>query len=68
MDGSGPAKLITQCIQGEPAAQAQLYDEYRALVHRAAARRLAQLSHATPLRTEVDDIRNEVFARLFADD
>ena len=68
MNGSDPAKLITRCIKGEPAAHAHLYDEYRLIVHRAAARKLNQLSHATPLRTEVDDICNEVFARLYADD
>ena len=67
----GPAEigeLIAGCVRGDDQARARFCDAYLDLVHRAVSRRLAQLSNAPPVQSDVEDIRNEVFERLLVDD
>lgn len=56
--------LIAQCLDGDDEAQAKFYTEYNELVERAIMRKLASTTGMAPLRADVEDIRNEVFARL----
>ncbi len=59
-------------MQGDDQAQAFFYVEYAPLVARAVTRTLSTVVHGpngagAPLRSEVDDICGEIFARIFAD-
>ncbi len=60
--------LIARCLSGDDQARAQFCAEYYDLVLRAVARKLSQILNAPPPREEVEDICNEVFVHLLADD
>ena len=60
------ARLVRRCIEGDDAAQAEFYTRFAPLVRRAVLRKLGVV-HANPTAfSEVDDISNEIFSRLFA--
>lgn len=61
------ADLIARCVAGDPEAQACLYTGYNGLVERAVARRWAKVTGTRPPFLDVEDIRDEVFARLLWD-
>lgn len=62
------AALVQRCIDGDDAARATFMLEFGDVVRRAVARKVAACDNAPALRSEVDDITNDVFARLIADD
>ena len=59
--------LVERCVRGDDQAQALFYTEYVDLVRRSAAYTLRTYSIESPVMSEVEDICNEIFARLFAD-
>ena len=62
------AGLIACCVRGDDQAQARFYAEFAGLVRCAVVRKLGATGAYDALRSDVDDMCNEVFARLFADD
>jgi len=60
--------LIARCVAGEGQARAEFCAEYHDLVLRAAARKLAALTSCPAVRSEAEDVCNEVFVRLLSDD
>lgn len=56
--------LIERCIAGDAEARAVFCSEYYDLVGRAIFRRLATFRRHPPARADIDDIRQDVFARL----
>ncbi len=63
-----PAQLIAQCIAGDQAARARLYSEYQPAVQKGVLARLAKLGCTAALRADVEDICQDVFAKLMAND
>ena len=63
----GVAELVERCVRGDDQAQALFYTEHVDLVRRSAAYTLRSYSNESLLMSEVEDICNEVFIRLFAD-
>lgn len=61
------SELVARCVQGDPEARARFCAEYIEIVKRAVARKLARLAGTASLRSEIEDISNEVFARLLSD-
>ena len=61
------AELVERCVRGDDQAQALFYTEHVDLVRRSAAYTLRSYSNESLLMSEVEDICNEVFIRLFAD-
>jgi len=59
-------ELVSRCVCDEADAKAQFYNEYHLLVERAIIRKLALLLGEHPLRADVEDVRDDVFERLFA--
>lgn len=59
--------LIACCLRGDAAAQAIFINRYATLVRRAVLRQLATLGDPQPLRSDVDDLCNDVFTRLLSD-
>lgn len=62
------AGLIACCVRGDDRAQARFYWEFAGLVRYAVVRKLGAADAYDALRSDVDDMCNEVFARIFADD
>jgi len=62
------ARLVAQCVQGDDQAQARFYAAYDELIRCAVIRKLIAAGVYDVLRADVDDMCNEVFARVFADD
>jgi RNA polymerase sigma-70 factor (ECF subfamily) len=62
------ADLIQRCIREDDQARAYFYAEHIETIRRAARRQLLSLSNGASFLDDVDDIANDVFARLFADD
>jgi len=60
--------LVARCVEGDDGAKALFYTEYTGLVERAIIRKLGQVIGSGSVRSEVEDIRSEVFARLFQND
>lgn len=61
------ARLVGRCTDGDDAAQAEFYTRFEPLVRRAVLRKLGAVRATSISFSEVDDICNEVFARLLAD-
>ncbi len=57
-------ELITRCVEGDDGAKAWFYTEYNELVERAITRKLARVTGISPVQSDVEDIRDEVFMRL----
>lgn len=57
-------ELVARCIGNDDQAKAQFFTKYGELVERAIARKLALVTGTAPAPSDVEDIRNEVFARL----
>ena len=70
MGGSGTqtSELIARCTTGDDAARAQFCGEYLDIVRRAAARTLHRYGVTGADALETDDLANEVFAKLLAND
>lgn len=68
LDPQQTAELIQSCLRGDDAARATFLIEFGDVVRRAVARKLAALSGEPALRAEVDDLCNDVLAKLLADD
>ncbi|MCC6797582.1 MAG: sigma-70 family RNA polymerase sigma factor [Candidatus Hydrogenedentes bacterium] len=64
--GSQTADLIARCTTGDDAARAQFCGEYLDFVRHAAARTLHRYGAARADALETDDLANEVFAKLLA--
>ena len=60
------ATLVRRCVCGDEQAKALLFGAYRSLVRSSVWRTLAAHSVENPLFGEVDDITQEVFLRLLA--
>ena len=60
--------LVARCVAGDDAAKAAFIGEYGDLIQRAVAGKLAALGAQPPIRADVEDIRNDILARLLADD
>jgi RNA polymerase sigma-70 factor (ECF subfamily) len=65
-DSVDTADLVSQCLAKVPGAQARFYSVYCGLVRNAVARKLARVTGAQPLVSNIDDICSEVFERVFA--
>jgi RNA polymerase sigma-70 factor (ECF subfamily) len=61
------ARLIQRCIDCDDTAQAEFYTRFEPLVRRAVVRKLNVVHANSASFGEVDDICNEIFARLFAE-
>ena len=61
------ADLVERCLQGDDQAKAVFFSEYVNVVRCAVRRRLAGAPAATLLRSEIEDVCNDVFERLFRD-
>lgn len=59
--------LVCRCQKGDDQAQAHFYSVFSEFAKRAVAKRIAQLTDAIPYRSDVEDICNEVFAKVFRD-
>jgi RNA polymerase sigma factor (sigma-70 family) len=59
--------LIVCCVRGDDRAQAFFYTEYVEVIRRTVVRKLQSLSIGPPLLSEVEDICNDIFTRIFAD-
>ena len=68
LDSYAIAELVRGCVNGDDAARATFILEFGEVVRRAVARKIAACDGAPALRSEVDDISNDVLARLLADD
>ena len=66
--GTSPAELIARCTSGDDGALAQFYGEYAETVRRAALRALRQYGATGSVASETEDLTNEVFAKLLAND
>ena len=64
--GIQTADLIARCTTGDDAARAQFCGEYLGIVRKAAARTLHRYGASGADALETDDLANEVFARLLA--
>jgi RNA polymerase sigma-70 factor (ECF subfamily) len=62
------ARLIADCTSGDDQARAQFCEEYLDLIRRSVTRKLFRLNASAAIRAELDDICQEVFTKLFADD
>jgi len=60
-----PETLLRRCIAGDDAAKAHFFTEYRPLVARAIARKLAACGHAGS-GPEVEDLCHDLFLRLLS--
>ena len=65
--GREVARLIARCVAGDDMAQAVFVGEYGPVVRRAVMAKLAALQNLPPVRSEADDICNEVFENLLRD-
>jgi len=63
-----PAGLIRRCLARDDAARAEFIAAYDVLIRRAIARRVQRTVSAQANLAYVDDIANEVYLRLFAND
>ena len=66
--GTSPAELIARCTSGDDGALAQFYGEYAETVRRATVRTLRQYGATGSVASETEDLTNEVFAKLLAND
>ncbi len=62
-----PAGLVRRCLAGDDAARAEFIATYDSLIRRAVARRIQRTASARANAAHLDDIANEVYLRLFAD-
>jgi RNA polymerase sigma factor (sigma-70 family) len=67
-DPEQTAELIASCLRGDDIARATFLLEFAGVVRQAVARKLAAMAGAPALRVEVDDLCNDVLAKLLADD
>jgi len=63
-----PADLIRRCLAQDDAARAEFVASYDALIRRAVIRRIRRTAAARANMAYEDDIANEVYLRLFAND
>jgi len=61
-----PNGLIARCISGDDAARAEFINTYDMLLQRAVQRRLSRYNPRGAFASEADDIRHEVYLKLFA--
>ncbi|MCC6152729.1 MAG: sigma-70 family RNA polymerase sigma factor [Candidatus Hydrogenedentes bacterium] len=64
--GSQTADLIARCTTGDDAARAQFCGEYLGIVRQAAARTLHRYGASGADALETDDLANEIFEKLLA--
>jgi RNA polymerase sigma-70 factor, ECF subfamily len=61
------ADLIVRCTRDDDQAQALFYTQYIEIIRRAVFRKLQSMSPDRALLGEIDDICNDIFTRIFAD-
>ncbi len=61
-----PARLVERCLAGDDAAQAEFINTYDALLTRAIARRLNSYHPRGAFSGEAEDIRHDIYLKLFA--
>lgn len=62
------ASLISRCISGDDAAQAEFIEYYDELIRRSVWRALREYVSTNVANRDVDDIRNDIYLNLFKDD
>jgi len=60
------AGLVARCLAGDDTARAEFINTYDALLQRAIARRLDRYRPRGAFATEAEDIRHDVYLKLFA--
>lgn len=61
-----PAGLVARCLSGDDAARAEFINTYDQLLQRAVQRRLSRYNPRGAFTSEAEDIRHEVYLKLFA--
>ncbi len=61
-----PSSLVARCLAGDDAARAEFINTYDALLARAVARRLSRYQPRGAFASEADDIRHDIYLKLFA--
>jgi len=68
LDPQAISKLVSLCVEGDDGARARFWTEYHGLVRRAVARKVAVVGGWQAVSSDIDDLCNEIFARLFANE
>jgi RNA polymerase sigma-70 factor (ECF subfamily) len=61
-----PSGLVARCLAGDDAARAEFINTYDALLARAVARRLSRYQPRGAFASEAEDIRHDIYLKLFA--
>ncbi|NUM55387.1 MAG: RNA polymerase sigma factor [Candidatus Hydrogenedentes bacterium] len=67
MSAPTPADLLARCVSGDDSARAQFYGDYVDVIRKAVARTLHRYGVLADSGDEMEDLANEVFAKLLAD-
>ncbi len=62
-----PSGLVARCLSGDDAARAEFINTYDPLLQRAVQRRLNRYNPRGAFTSEAEDIRHEVYIKLFAE-
>lgn len=62
---SDPADLVARCLSGDDAARAEFINVYDGVLQRAVGRRLDRYHPRGAFASEAEDIRHEIYAKLF---
>lgn len=65
MEPEDVGTLIARCVQGDDAARAEFFAAYDDVVRRSVSRKLRDAASGPEFATDIDDICNDVYVRIF---